>query len=44
MNKYCSKKGWIDGRICGATCIQYGILTDPNCNHGKKYLKIILAR
>ena len=31
MNEYCSRKNWIDGKLCGATCIKYGIITDPNC-------------
>ena len=40
MTEYCSKQSWIDERLCGATCIQYGIKTDPNCSPGKNYLKL----
>ena len=41
MTEYCSRQNWIDAKLCGATCIQYGIITDPNCGPGEDDLKSI---
>ena len=31
MSDYCLKDFWINNEICGETCAQFGMTTDPNC-------------